>query len=167
MAIQEFAISNYNLNMSMIGDIPKVKLNEIYRFFGPDSTVSEIADMMDLQDIGAVPVVNENNQLLGIVSERDIVRKLVKNGRDSDLVTAKDIMTSKVITVTKKTSQIDAFNLMKFNKIRHLPIVDEDQKLINFISLRDIVDTSQGGKKINFILLGFAAILLPAIFIFN
>ena len=139
--------------MSMIGDIPKVKLNEIFRFFGPDSTVSEIADMMDLQDIGAVPVVNENNQLLGVVSERDIVRKLVKNGRDSDLVTAKDIMTSKVITVTKKTSQIDAFNLMKSNKIRHLPIVDEDQKLINFISLRDIVDTSQGSKKINFILI--------------
>ena len=153
--------------MSMIGDIPKVKLNEIYRFFGPDSTVSEIADMMDLQDIGAVPVVNENNQLLGIVSERDIVRKLVKNGRDSDLVTAKDIMTSKMITVTKKTSQIDAFNLMKSNKIRHLPIVDEDQKLINFISLRDIVDSSQSGKKINFILLGFAVILLPAIFLFN
>lgn len=167
MAIQEFAISNYNFNMSMIGDIPKVKLNEIYRFFGPDSTVSEIADMMDLQDIGAVPVVNENNQLLGIVSERDIVRKLVKNGRDSDLVTAKDIMTSKMITVTKKTSQIDAFNLMKSNKIRHLPIVDEDQKLINFISLRDIVDSSQSGKKINFILLGFAVILLPAIFLLN
>ena len=153
--------------MSIIGDIPKVKYNEIYRFFGPDSTVSEIADMMDLQDIGAVPVVNENNQLLGVVSERDIVRKLVKNGRDSDLVTAKDIMTSKVITVTKKTSKIDAFNLMKSNKIRHLPIVDENQKLINFISLRDIVDSSQDGRKINFILLGFAVILLPAIFIFN
>ena len=85
--------------MSFIGDIKKVKLNEICRFFGPDSTVSEIADMMDLQDIGAVPIINENNQLMGVVSERDIVRKLVKNGRDSDLVTAKDIMTSKVIWI--------------------------------------------------------------------
>ena len=90
--------------MSSVGDIQKVKLNEICRFFGPDSTVSEIADMMDLQDIGAVPIINENNQLMGVVSERDIVRKLVKNGRDSDLVTAKDIMTSKVITVTKLSS---------------------------------------------------------------
>ena len=51
----------------------------------------------------------------------------------SDLVTAKDIMTSKVITVTKKTSQIDALKLMQTNKIRHLPIVDDSQKLINFI----------------------------------
>ena len=153
--------------MSSVGDIQKVKLNEICRFFGPDSTVSEIADMMDLQDIGAVPIINENNQLIGVVSERDIVRKLVKNGRDSDLVTAKDIMTSKVITVTKKTSQIDALKLMQTNKIRHLPIIDDNQKLINFISHRDIVDPSNGSNKLNYILLGFAAIILPAIFIFN
>ena len=153
--------------MSKIGDIHKVKTNEICRFFGPDSTVSEIADMMDLQDIGAVPVVNENNLLMGVVSERDIVRKLVKNGRDSDLVTAKDIMTSKVITVTKQTSQAYAFQLMKSNNIRHLPIIDENQKLINFISHRDLVDSIQGNKKLNFLLLGFAAILLPVILIFK
>lgn len=153
--------------MSKIGDIHKVKTNEICRFFGPDSTVSEIADMMDLQDIGAVPVVNENNLLMGVVSERDIVRKLVKNGRDSDLVTAKDIMTSKVITVTKQTSQAYAFQLMKSNNIRHLPIIDENQNLINFISHRDLVDSIQGNKKLNFLLLGFAAILLPVILIFK
>ena len=153
--------------MSKIGDIHKVKTNEICRFFGPDSTVSEIADMMDLQDIGAVPVVNDNNLLMGVVSERDIVRKLVKNGRDSDLVTAKDIMTSKVITVTKQTSQAYAFQLMKSNNIRHLPIIDEHKKLINFISHRDLVDSIQGNKKLNFLLLGFAAILLPVILIFK
>ena len=153
--------------MSSIGDLEKVKLNAICRTFNADSTVSEIADMMDLQDIGAVPIVDENSHLLGVVSERDIVRKLVKNGRDSDLVTAKDIMTSKVITVTKKTTQIDALKLMQINKIRHLPIVDDSQKLINFISHRDIVDPSNGSNKLNYILLGFAAIILPAIFIFN
>jgi CBS domain-containing protein len=153
--------------MSYIGDLEKVKLNAICRTFNADSTVSEIADMMDLQDIGAVPIVDENGHLLGVVSERDIVRKLVKNGRDSDLVTAKDIMTSQVITVTKKTSQIEALRLMKSNNIRHLPIVDESYKLLNFISFRDIFDSSQSNKKINFILIGFAVILLPAILIFN
>ena len=153
--------------MNSIGDIEKVKLNSICRFFGPESTVSEIADMMDLKDIGAVPIVDGNSQLLGVVSERDIVRKLVKNGRDSDLVTAKDIMTSQVITVTKKTSQIEALRLMKSNNIRHLPIVDGSNKLLNFISFRDILDSSQSNKKINFVLIGFAVILLLAILIFN
>ena len=99
--------------MTTIGSIKKVKLNSLFKFFGPDSTVSEIADLMDLEDIGAVPILDESYFLLGIVSERDIVRKLVKNGRDSDLVTAKDIMTKKIITVKKTTSLIEANKLMK------------------------------------------------------
>ena len=90
--------------MTTVGSIEKVKLKSLFKFFGPDSTVSEIADLMDLEDIGAVPILDESYLLLGIVSERDIVRKLVKNGRDSDLVTAKDIMTKKIITVKKITN---------------------------------------------------------------
>ena len=65
--------------MTTVGSIEKVKLKSLFKFFGPDSTVSEIADLMDLEDIGAVPILDESYLLLGIVSERDIVRKLVKN----------------------------------------------------------------------------------------
>ena len=65
-------------------------------------------------------------------SERDIVRKLVKNGRDSDLVTAKDIMTKNIITVKKDTTLGEAVKLMKVNNIRHLPIIDEDKKNSKF-----------------------------------
>ena len=118
--------------MTTVGSIKKVKLKSLFKFFGPDSTVSEIADLMDLEDIGAVPILDESYLLLGIVSERDIVRKLVKNGRDSDLVTAKDIMTKKIITVKKTTTLVEAVRLMKDNNIRHLPIIDENKKLVNF-----------------------------------
>ena len=149
--------------MSTIGSIEKVKLNSLFKFFGPDSTVSEIADLMDLEDIGAVPILDDSYLLLGIVSERDIVRKLVKNGRDSDLVTAKDIMTKNIITVKKDTTLGEAVKLMKVNNIRHLPIVDEDKKIVNFISHRDIMSNSYSNKKINYFLLAFALILLPAI----
>ena len=149
--------------MSTVGSIKKVKLNFLFKYFGPDSTVSEIADSMDLEDIGAVPILNESHLLLGIVSERDIVRKLVKNGRDSDLVTAKDIMTKKIITVKKETTLVEAIKLMKDNNIRHLPIVDDGKKLINFISHRDIMSRPYSNKKVNYYLLAFALILLPAI----
>ncbi|RZO89311.1 MAG: CBS domain-containing protein [alpha proteobacterium HIMB59] len=149
--------------MSTIGSIEKVKLNSLFKFFGPDSTVSEIADLMDLEDIGAVPILDDSYLLLGIVSERDIVRKLVKNGRDSDLVTAKDIMTKNIITVKKDTTLGEAVKLMKVNNIRHLPIIDEDKKIVNFISHRDIMSNSYSNKKINYFLLAFALILLPAI----
>ena len=149
--------------MSTIGSIEKIKLNSLFKFFGPDSTVSEIADLMDLEDIGAVPILDDSYLLLGIVSERDIVRKLVKNGRDSDLVTAKDIMTKNIITVKKDTTLGEAVKLMKVNNIRHLPIIDEDKKIVNFISHRDIMSNSYSNKKINYFLLAFALILLPAI----
>lgn len=149
--------------MFTIGSIEKVKLNSLFKFFGPDSTVSEIADLMDLEDIGAVPILDDSYLLLGIVSERDIVRKLVKNGRDSDLVTAKDIMTKNIITVKKDTTLGEAVKLMKVNNIRHLPIIDEDKKIVNFISHRDIMSNSYSNKKINYFLLAFALILLPAI----
>jgi CBS domain-containing protein len=151
--------------MSTVGSIEKVKLNSPFKFFGPDSTVSEIADLMDLEDIGAVPILDESFFLLGIVSERDIVRKLVKNGRDSDLVTANDIMTKQIITVKKTSTLIEAMKLMKDNNIRHLPIIDEGKKLINFISHRDIMSSSYPNKKINYFLLAFALILLPTIFL--
>ena len=153
--------------MSTVGSIKKVKLNSLFKYFGPDSTVSEIADLMDLEDIGAVPILDDSFLLLGIVSERDIVRKLVKNGRDSDLVTAKDIMTKHIITVKKETTLVEAVKLMKDNNIRHLPIVDGDKKLINFISHRDIMSHSYFNKKINYFLLAFALILLPAIILLN
>jgi len=153
--------------MSKVANIKKVQLNATCKYFGPDSTVSEIADMMDLQDIGAVPIINEKGNLLGVVSERDIVRKLVKSGRDSDLVTAKDIMTTKVISVTLNTSLIEALKLLKINNIRHLPIVDDKNCLINFISHRDIINTSQISFKFNWLLLGFAVLAIPAIFLIN
>ena len=149
--------------MSTVGSINKVKLNSLFKYFGPDSTVSEIADLMDLEDIGAVPILDDSYLLSGIVSERDIVRKLVKNGRDSDLVTAKDIMTKQIITVKKNTTLVEAVKLMKDNNIRHLPIIDEDKKLVNFISQRDIMSDPHSNKKINYLLLAFALILLPAI----
>ncbi len=150
--------------MADVGSIKKVKLNLPFKYFGPESTVSEIADMMDLEDIGAVPVLNNQYLLLGLVSERDIVRKLVKAGRDSDLVTAKDIMTEDVISVQKKTPIIEALKIMRENNIRHLPVIDDNRKMINFISLRDLITNSQN-KKINYVLLAFALILLPAILI--
>ncbi len=78
--------------MPSIKDIKKIKLNDEFVYFGPESIVSEIADSMDLKNIGAVPILDDQKILLGVVSERDIVRKCVKDGRDPDLVPAARII---------------------------------------------------------------------------
>lgn len=150
--------------MIMIKDLLKIKSKKICFSFTSESTVSEIADMMDLKDIGAVPIINQENLLIGILSERDIVRKLVKTGRDSDLVTAHDIMTKEIKSVQLDTPIEEAQRIMTENNIRHLPVVDQNHKLINFLSQRDLILSPT--KKINQILMiGIPLLILIAVFI--
>lgn len=148
----------------MIKDLSKIKSKKTCFSFTSESTVSEIADMMDLKDIGAVPIINQDNLLIGILSERDIVRKLVKTGRDSDLVTAHDIMTKEIKSVQLDTSIDEAQRIMTENNIRHLPVVDQNHKLINFLSQRDLILSPT--KKINQILMiGIPLLILISVFI--
>ena len=150
--------------MIMIKNLPKIKSKKTCFSFTSESTVSEIADMMDLKDIGAVPIINQDNLLIGILSERDIVRKLVKTGRDSDLVTAHDIMTKEIKSVQLDTSIDEAQRIMTKNNIRHLPVVDQNHKLINFLSQRDLILSPT--KKINQILMiGIPLLILITVFI--
>ena len=133
--------------MPSIKDIKKIKSNEEFISFRAESIISEIADSMYLKNIGAVPILDEDETLLGVVSERDIVRKCVKNGRDPDLVSALDIMTTEIITVDLNTSAEIAIKIMGENNIRHLPVVDKDNKLINFISHRDLISSVRSSTR--------------------
>ena len=153
--------------MPSIKDIKKIKLNEEFIFFKVDSIISEIADSMSLKNIGAVPILDDDNTLQGVVSERDIVRKCVKNGRDPDLVAASDIMTTEIITIDLKTSAEIAIKIMGENNIRHLPVVDKDNKLINFISHRDLISSVRSSTRLNIILITFICMIIPSIFLFN
>ena len=153
--------------MPSIKDIKKIKLNEEFIFFKADSIVSEIADSMSLKNIGAVPILDDDNTLQGVVSERDIVRKCVKNGRDPDLVAASDIMTTEIITIDLNTSSEIAIKIMGENNIRHLPVVDKDNKLINFISHRDLISSVRSSTRLNIILITFICMIIPSIFLIN
>ena len=150
--------------MVLIKNLSKIKNNNPCFSFNYDSTVSEIADLMDLKDIGAVPVIDGNGKLIGILSERDIVRKLVKTGRDSDLVTADDIMTKEIKSIRLETSVVEAQKIMTKNHIRHLPVVDQNNKLINFLSQRDLI-INPSKKKKQIIIISFFFFLLITLFI--
>ena len=155
----------YNEIMPSIKDIKKILSNDEYISFGPESIISEIADSMDLKNIGAVPILDDNNILLGVVSERDIVRRCVKNGRDPDLVTAADIMTTEVVSIDLKMSSDIAMKIMGENNIRHLPVVDSENKLINFISHRDLIGSVRSSTRLNIILITFIFMFIPFLFI--
>ena len=107
--------------------------------FGTETPISEIALALKDKKIGAVPIVDEDNKLLGIVSERDIVSKLVVEAKDADLTTAKEIMTSKIITAKLNDDINYTIDIMKNNNIRHMPVLDANNRLTDFFSIRDFL----------------------------
>jgi len=107
--------------------------------FGTETPISEIALALKDKKIGAVPIVDEDNKLLGIVSERDIVAKLVVEAKDADLTTAKEIMTSKIITAKLNDDINYTIDVMKNNNIRHMPVLDTNNRLTDFFSIRDFL----------------------------
>ena len=103
-----------------------------------EEKIKEVAALLAKNSIGAVPVTNKNEEVIGIVSERDIVRNL--NNRDVDITSEKvaTIMTKSVISAPKTVSSSDLMEIMTENKIRHVVII-EDQALLGIVSIGDVV----------------------------
>lgn len=124
------------MKISLLRDLKNIKENFAFK---TETPISEIALALKDKKIGAVPIVDGNNKLLGIVSERDIVSKLVVEARDADLTTAKEIMTSKIITAKLDDDINYIIGVMKNNNIRHIPVLDENDRLTDFFSIRDFL----------------------------
>ena len=124
------------MKISSLRDLKNIKENFSFK---TETPISEIALALKDKKIGAVPIVDENNKLLGIVSERDIVSKLVVEARDADLTTAKEIMTSKIITAKLDDDINYIIGVMKDKNIRHMPVVDTNNRLTDFFSIRDFL----------------------------
>ncbi len=100
-------------------------------------TVLKALQVMNQAQIGAV-LVTEGNKVVGIYTERDYLRKGEIEGRSAKDTLIKDVMTPRMITVTRNTTLEECSALMKKYGIRHLPVVEQDQ-LIGVISMRDVM----------------------------
>ena len=104
-----------------------------------DNTIYDAINLLAKNDIGALPVVKNQKTLCGIVSERDIIRELANDIKiDLKISSVTTIMTSKVITCNKYTKSDELMDIMTVNKIRHIPII-EQESLIGIISIGDVV----------------------------
>ncbi len=106
----------------------------------PDATVSEITASLAEHRIGAVLVRDGANKLLGIVSERDIVRCLAREGAATLDITASQLMTRDLHTVSPTTTVDAAMGRMTSSRVRHLPVL-EGEDLVGLISIGDVVAT--------------------------
>jgi len=104
---------------------------------GPEAKVLEALELMAKKGLGAL-VVLENDEIVGIMSERDYARKIMLMGRQSQDTPVKDIMTREVYGVHDDTTAEECMALMTDKHIRHLPVCKEG-KLAGIISIGDVV----------------------------
>ena len=102
--------------------------------------VQTIAEIISSKRIGAVVVLDGSGKLIGIVSERDVVKALAAEPAAVHTMLAEQIMTRAVTTATLATSIEDAMEIMDHGYFRHLPVVDGDV-LVGIVSIRDLVKT--------------------------
>ena len=100
-------------------------------------TVLETVRAMVERNIGAVPVLH-NGQLVGIFSERDLMKRVVAEGRDPRSTSLAEVMTDDPLTISLNEELGNCMSVMRRNNFRHLPVCHEG-KLVAMVSLRDIL----------------------------
>jgi len=107
------------------------------RVVRPDSSVKEVVATMTKFDIGSIVVV-QGKRPVGIITERDILRRVVQPCLAPEVLTARQVMTSSVVTIRETASIDEASKLMAKKKVKKLPVMNKE-KLIGMLTLTDIV----------------------------
>lgn len=105
-------------------------------FVGPETTIVETARLMQKHNVGSVPVC-EGPNLVGIVTDRDIVVRNVAHGKDAGASPVREIMTSTVQSISPEMELNQVTEMMSKQQIRRLPVV-ENNRLVGMVSLGDL-----------------------------
>jgi CBS domain-containing protein len=122
--------------VKLVKDILGEKGADIYSI-GPGDTVFDALTMMSDKRVGAL-VVMEEGELKGVISERDYARKVFLKGRSSPDTSVSEIMSDRVVCATMQQSAEECMALMTDKRVRHLPILDQNQ-VIGVVSIGDLV----------------------------
>src|SRR5689334_17588512 len=120
--------------MKTIGDLIR---GRSFHSAASHQTVFETARYMAEQNIGAVPVI-DNNRLLGIFSERDIIKRVIVPARDVHSTTIKEVMTTGLVVAQIDEEVTKVLEKMEANHCRHMPVMS-GERVLGFLSLRDLL----------------------------
>jgi CBS domain-containing protein len=123
--------------MMTVGQVLRTK-GYGFHGIGPDATAYDALTIMEEKNVGALLVV-ENGRLMGVFSERDYARKVILKGRSSKSTTVREIMSGQPISVDPHMSLRDCMVLMTENRVRHLPVMD-NEVILGVISIGDAVN---------------------------
>lgn len=103
----------------------------------PDTPVSQVAELMKEEDVGSIPVI-QDDRLVGMVTDRDIVVRAVAEGKDPRGMPVAEVSSRELVTVDPDQDLSDALQLMAQHQVRRLPVVDEDNHLLGVVSQADV-----------------------------
>jgi CBS domain-containing protein len=103
----------------------------------PDTTIRAAAKLMRDEDIGAIPV-GENDRLVGMITDRDIACRGLANGKDVAKLTVGRVMTKPIVYCRAKDKLEAAAKIMEKKGVRRLPVIDENKRMVGMLSLGDI-----------------------------
>lgn len=116
----------------------------------PETTLSDVAKLMSSNKVGSIPICNNHNNVVGIVTDRDIITRCIANNLNCSNTKASDIMNTEVIKTTPDTELNEACKIMAENQIRRLPVI-QDGEIVGILSVGDLaqnihIPSSQVGE---------------------
>lgn len=104
----------------------------------PETPLNDVANLMVECDCGEIPVVDASNRLIGVVTDRDIVCRIVAKGKNPVAMSAQDAMSQPVVAVTPDTTLDEVVAVMEENQIRRVPVVDAQGACCGIIAQADV-----------------------------
>lgn len=122
--------------METVADLLAAKPSRIVAT-SPTATVRQATWLMNEHSIGSL-LVTASDRLVGIFTERDVLRRVVAEGRSPDATPVRDVMTREVVCCSPEASIEEVAELMRHRRIRHVPIVGLDESVVGLVSIGDI-----------------------------
>jgi CBS domain-containing protein len=124
-------------------------MTESPRTVPPDASAVDAAKVMQNEDAGVVPIVEDDGRLVGVVTDRDIALRVVAEGREPDSTKVAEIASQNLATVDPQQDIDEALRLMAEHQVRRLPVVEEDGRLVGILAQADVarhLDASRTGE---------------------
>jgi CBS domain-containing protein len=115
-----------------------------------EKPVAYAAKMMKAEDVGLAPIV-EGDRLVGTVTDRDIVTRVIAEGRDPGSTSVREIASTNLVTIDPQQGLDEALSLMAEHQVRRIPVVEEDGRLVGVVAQADVAehaDSSATGRMV-------------------
>jgi CBS domain-containing protein len=114
-------------------------MNSSAQTCSPEDNLAEVVSVLWHHDCGAVPVVGDDGKMIGIITDRDICMALSTNPRPAGEVEVNEVMSRKVHSCQASDNIHEAMETMRVNRVRRLPVIDDEGKLEGMLSISDVI----------------------------